>query len=195
MPDWHPWEDYRKSYSARADMGGGVILVPAMIYLLRVPTRLAVGTSLLQILCIAFGATVSHAAFNRDVDVVLALSPRRGIALQHELAGKVRACPLTGAVRTVAGTDCAFLDGGERIVAAAVLCDAKTLEVIGASHVARPCRFPYVPGLLSFREAPALLAGSWSTLTGTTRSCSACTTSAMSCSALIWSASRRGPTA
>jgi predicted dehydrogenase len=26
LPDWHPWEDYRKSYSARADLGGGVIL-------------------------------------------------------------------------------------------------------------------------------------------------------------------------
>jgi predicted dehydrogenase len=26
LPDWHPWEDYRQSYSARADLGGGVIL-------------------------------------------------------------------------------------------------------------------------------------------------------------------------
>jgi predicted dehydrogenase len=26
LPDWHPWEDYRESYSARADLGGGVIL-------------------------------------------------------------------------------------------------------------------------------------------------------------------------
>lgn len=26
LPDWHPWEDYRKSYSARADLGGGVVL-------------------------------------------------------------------------------------------------------------------------------------------------------------------------
>ena len=26
LPDWHPWEDYRQSYAARADQGGGVIL-------------------------------------------------------------------------------------------------------------------------------------------------------------------------
>ncbi len=26
LPDWHPWEDYRQSYAARADQGGGVVL-------------------------------------------------------------------------------------------------------------------------------------------------------------------------
>jgi hypothetical protein len=58
--------------SAFLGVGGGVVLVPAMIYLLAVPTRLAIGTSLLQVVCIAFGTTVFHAALNQDVDVVLA---------------------------------------------------------------------------------------------------------------------------
>jgi deoxyribonuclease V len=84
--------------------------------------------------------------------------PKRAIALQRELAGLVRTEPLLGDVRTLAGTDCAFLDGGESIVAAAVLFDAGSLEILAARHVVRPCRFPYVPGLLSFREAPAVIA-------------------------------------
>ena len=86
------------------------------------------------------------------------ISPRTAVALQRRLAGRVRIEPLAGPVATVAGTDCAFLDGGRRIVAAAVLCDAATMEVLAVRHVVRPCTFPYVPGLLSFREAPAVIA-------------------------------------
>lgn len=85
------------------------------------------------------------------------ISPAEAVELQRKLAGLVRAEPLTGSIWTVAGTDCAFLDGGKRIVAAAVLCDARTLAVIASVHAVRPCRFPYVPGLLSFREAPATI--------------------------------------
>ncbi|HET6429026.1 MAG TPA: deoxyribonuclease V [Phycisphaerae bacterium] len=85
------------------------------------------------------------------------ISTTEAIALQRALAGRVLQTPLSGNVRTIAGTDCAFLDGGKRIVAAAVLCDAATLETIATAHVIRPCRFPYVPGLLSFREAPAVI--------------------------------------
>jgi len=85
------------------------------------------------------------------------LSPRRAIALQKRLAGAVRAAPLRRTVRTVIGTDCAFV-GSERIIAAAVLCDARTWRVLETAHVVLPLRFPYVPGLLSFREAPAILA-------------------------------------
>jgi len=80
------------------------------------------------------------------------------MALQRDLSARVRVEPLTGPVRTVAGTDCSFIDGGRRIIAAAVLCDARTMEVIAVRHVERPCRFPYIPGLLSFREAPAVIA-------------------------------------
>ena len=86
------------------------------------------------------------------------ISPREAIRLQRKLAEKVRVEPLAGRVRTVAGTDCAFLGGGKRIVAAAVLCDAETMEVLASAHEVRACRFPYVPGLLSFREAPAVIA-------------------------------------
>jgi deoxyribonuclease V len=85
------------------------------------------------------------------------ITPKQAVALQRELAGRIIVEPLTRPVRTVAGTDCAMLPGG-RIVAAAVLCDARTLEVIASRHVVQPCTFPYVPGLLSFREAPAVIA-------------------------------------
>ena len=85
------------------------------------------------------------------------ISPRQAIELQKRLAGKVRAVGIRGKVRTVAGTDCAFAEDGKRIIAAAVLCDAEYMEVIATAHVVQPCRFPYVPGLLSFREAPAVI--------------------------------------
>jgi len=78
--------------------------------------------------------------------------------LQRSLASRVRCEPLSGPVRTVAGVDCAFLDGGGSIVAAAVVCEAESMRVVAARYVVRPCRFPYVPGLLSFREAPAVIA-------------------------------------
>ena len=86
------------------------------------------------------------------------LTPKQAVALQRRLASEVRIEPLAGEIDTVAGTDCAFLDGGKRILAVAVLCDAGTMAVMATAHNVRPCEFPYVPGLLSFREAPAVIA-------------------------------------
>ncbi len=86
------------------------------------------------------------------------ISPKKAIELQRGLARKVKLQPLAGDIHTVAGTDCAFLDGGRRIIAVAVLCDAKSMEVIDSADVTMPCNFPYGPGLLSFREAPAVIA-------------------------------------
>jgi len=60
-------------------------------------------------------------------------------------------------LQTVAGFDVGFEDDGAITRAAAVLLDADTLEVIDARCVRIPTAFPYVPGLLSFRELPALL--------------------------------------
>ncbi len=53
-------------------VGGGFIMVPAMIYLLRVPTNVVIGTSLFQIIFTAAVTTVLQAAANTTVDVVLA---------------------------------------------------------------------------------------------------------------------------
>lgn len=53
-------------------VGGGFILVPAMIYILGMPARVVIGTSLAIILVIAAGATMVHAMTTQSVDIVLA---------------------------------------------------------------------------------------------------------------------------
>jgi uncharacterized membrane protein YfcA len=54
-------------------IGGGFILVPAMIFLLGMPTLLAVGTSLFHVFVVNIGVTIMHAYTNQTVDVLLAL--------------------------------------------------------------------------------------------------------------------------
>ena len=54
------------------DVGGGFIMIPALIYLLKVPTNVVVGTSLYQIIFTAAYTTVVHSTANQTVDVVLA---------------------------------------------------------------------------------------------------------------------------
>jgi uncharacterized membrane protein YfcA len=54
-------------------VGGGFVMVPAMIYLLRMPTRMVIGTSAFQILVVAAVTTVLQSMQNRSVDVVLAV--------------------------------------------------------------------------------------------------------------------------
>jgi len=53
--------------------GGGFIMVPAMIYLLRMPTNIVIGTSIFQIIFVTAIVTVLQATFNYSLDVVLAL--------------------------------------------------------------------------------------------------------------------------
>ena len=59
--------------SAIMGVGGGFILVPAMIYLLRMPTNVVVGTSLVQIIFVTATTTILQATSNYTVDMVLAL--------------------------------------------------------------------------------------------------------------------------
>ena len=54
-------------------VGGGFIMVPAMIYLLGMPTKVVVGTSLFQIIFVTAFTTMLHATTNFTVDIVLAV--------------------------------------------------------------------------------------------------------------------------
>ncbi|MEP9396797.1 sulfite exporter TauE/SafE family protein [Mesorhizobium sp. KR2-14] len=53
-------------------VGGGFIMVPALIYLLKVPTNVVIGTSLFQIIFVSAYTTIVHATTNQTVDIVLA---------------------------------------------------------------------------------------------------------------------------
>lgn len=77
--------------------------------------------------------------------------------MQKRLARLVRRSDRFGPIRRVAGADAAYRNGCIR--AAVVLLSWPDLEPIEESLIERPVGFPYIPGLLSFREVPALLEG------------------------------------
>ena len=84
---------------------------------------------------------------------------RAAHALQAELAQQVvLRDALPKPLRRIAGFDVGFEDHGATTRAAAVLLDADTLEVLDQQVARLPTRMPYIPGLLSFRELPALFA-------------------------------------
>lgn len=86
------------------------------------------------------------------------VTPGQAIAIQRRLAARIRPVRPGRALRYVAGLDAAFTSDGRFCVAALVLWDAEEKRVIEQHIARRPLRFPYIPGLLSFREAPALCA-------------------------------------
>lgn len=75
--------------------------------------------------------------------------------VQAEVAGRVLLRPLDGAPRTVAALDAAYLEN--RVCGAAALFTLRPLHLQEERVVAERCTFPYLPGYLFWREAPALL--------------------------------------
>lgn len=85
------------------------------------------------------------------------LSPREAVELQRELAAQVIRTDDFGTVRRVAGVDVGFEDGGRVTRAAAAVLTYPQLQPLEQAVARRPTAFPYIPGLLSFREIPAVL--------------------------------------
>ena len=84
------------------------------------------------------------------------LSPKEAVALQRELAGRVVRRGAPRRVRRVAGADIAVGRGAKRATGAVVVLSYPELEILEVAVEEAPVTFPYVPGLLSFREAPVL---------------------------------------
>jgi deoxyribonuclease V len=98
------------------------------------------------------------------------LSYSQAVALQKSLANKVQLIQLTKQPKIVAGLDCALSADNKRIIAAAVVLrlpeainglweplEQSEFEVIETVTASQEMSFPYIPGLLSFREAPACI--------------------------------------
>lgn len=85
------------------------------------------------------------------------LSPKDAIALQQTLREQVRLEPLTEPISTIGGADISLNRFGKVAYAGIIVLSYPELRVIDSATVEAPIEFPYIPGLLSFREIPSLL--------------------------------------
>jgi deoxyribonuclease V len=83
--------------------------------------------------------------------------PEPARAVQERLRTRVERGDRLGPVRRVAALDAHYAEDQSLTWAAAVLLEADGATLLRSALVAKPTRFPYVPGFLSFREAPAML--------------------------------------
>jgi deoxyribonuclease V len=87
------------------------------------------------------------------------LSPKEAIQIQKELRSKVIIAPfMENSLRLIAGVDVGLPRGAKKERAAIVVLDYATMERVDQATAEIPISFPYVPGLLSFREMPVILA-------------------------------------
>ena len=85
------------------------------------------------------------------------LTPAEAVELQRELAHRIDVRTPLVSWKLVAGADISYNKYDPTFFASVIVYRARDGEVIETSDVVRRGAFPYVPGLLSFREAPALL--------------------------------------
>jgi deoxyribonuclease V len=87
------------------------------------------------------------------------LSPQEAIQVQESLRSRVITSPLEDtSIRFVAGVDVGLPRGAKHVRGAVAVLTFENLDLVEQSTIEMPVHFPYVPGLLSFREMPAVLA-------------------------------------
>jgi deoxyribonuclease V len=77
--------------------------------------------------------------------------------LQNSLAQKIKLCQLPSKIRRVAGFDVSYLKEENMLIAGMVIIDYPSLNFCDSFVITDQVNFPYIPGYLSFREAPVLL--------------------------------------
>ena len=87
-----------------------------------------------------------------------AVSPREAVAIQQRLRERVECRDRLAPIRRVAGVDVGFEQKNTVTRAAVAVLGFPELELLDYALAREPTRFPYVPGLLSFREIPTVLA-------------------------------------
>lgn len=85
------------------------------------------------------------------------LRPGEARSLQETLASQVRIRPLPKTLEVLGAADIGYARSADLLVAVLLTFRWPQLEALEAVHVTAPVRFPYIPGLLSFREIPPLL--------------------------------------
>jgi deoxyribonuclease V len=85
------------------------------------------------------------------------LTPKEAVGLQRELAGRVETGTPLASCRVVAGADVSYNRFSNVLYAGVVVLHIEDLSVIEKQGVVDEVHFPYIPGLLSFRETPVLL--------------------------------------
>jgi len=85
------------------------------------------------------------------------LTPKEAVEAQKEWRSLVRIEPLARKVNTIAGADISFNKFSEVIYSGIVVLSLPDLRIVETASVRSTAKFPYVPGLLSFRETPSFL--------------------------------------
>ncbi len=85
------------------------------------------------------------------------VTPQQAIKIQKQLAGQLAPKCRLQTPKWVAGADISMMRGDSVAFAGVVVLDAETLEIVDEYFLKGKIEFPYIPGLLSFREAPLLL--------------------------------------
>ena len=85
------------------------------------------------------------------------ITPKEAVALQRELQQLVRLSPIKKSINTIAGADISFNRFSPIVYAGIVVLSFPELKLIEEVTVVTKTSFPYVPGLLAFREIPAII--------------------------------------